>query len=154
MNQRNLLLGSIPLILVAALAVLWLRREPAQPTEAVAEAAAASPDTAVAAPGELSAAAPDVTASEQRSDVAATNLQAEREASLLAESHVVPVSVLLPAGVPGDELLELVATSFPLSAYKDEGSARRASSNWNPSGVDIRQMFRNLSGDRTPTPKD
>jgi len=154
MNQRNLLLGSIPLILVGALAVLWLRREPAQPTEAVAEAAAASPDTAVAAPGELSAAAPDVTASEQRSDVAATNLQAEREASLLAESHVVPVSVLLPAGVPGDELLELVATSFPLSAYKDEGSARRAASNWNPSGVDMGQMFRNFSGDRTPTPKD
>ena len=154
MNQRKLLLGSIPLILLAALAVLWLRREPLQPTEDIAEVAAASPEMAVAAPGELTAAAPDAPTSEQRSDVAETDVQAEREASLRAESNVVPVALLLPAGVPADELAELVATSFPLSTYKDEASARRAASNWNPSGVDMGQMFRNFSGDRTPAPKD
>lgn len=154
MNQRKLLLGSIPLILLAVGAVLWTRRDPLQPEESVAEAAAATPDTAVAAPGELSAAAPDVTASEKRSDVAETDARAEREASLLADAHVVPVSLLLPAGVPTDELIELVATSFPLSAYGDESAARRAASNWNPSAVDMGQMFRAFSGDRTPAPKD
>ena len=154
MNQRKLLLGSIPLILLAVGAVLWTRRDPLQPEESVAEAAAATPDTAVAAPGELSAAAPDVTASEKRSDVAETDARAEREASLLADAHLVPVSLLLPAGVPTDELIELVATSFPLSAYGDESAARRAASNWNPSAVDMGQMFRAFSGDRTPAPKD
>ncbi len=154
MNQRKLLLGSIPLILLAAGALLWTRQDPAQPEERVAEAAAATPDADVASPGELAAAAPDVHASEKRSDVAETDLKAEREASLLAASNVVPVAVLLPAGVPTDEQIELVATSFPLSAYKEESAARRAASSWNPSAVDMGQMFRNFSGDRTPAPKD
>ncbi|MBM3990382.1 MAG: hypothetical protein FJ298_05160, partial [Planctomycetes bacterium] len=154
MNQRKLLLGSIPLLLVAALALLWLRPENAPPTDAVAEFADAAPELEVAAPSELAAAADDARASEHRSDVAATDTQAEREAKLREDSIAVPVHTRLPAGVPADEFVELIATSFPLSAYGDGNSARRAASRWDSSGVDMGRLFRNFSGEGSETPKD
>lgn len=153
MNQRKLLLGSIPLILLVLGLFVWLRREPAG-TGAVAEQSVAAAEPLAASPEDLSAPAEPDAESGERADVAATDARADREASLLADAHVVPVTVALPAGVPTDEVLEVVATSFPLSAYKNEPAARGAASNWNPSGVDMGQMMRAFSGDRTPTPPD
>ncbi len=129
MSKRILLALSIVLI-VGGLWTLWLldrRVDATRPGAPVAASPNAPPPAQTrddAGDSKLAVAAQDPSTDAERAAVETTDARATRSAAMLVDAVEVRVHVQLPQGCPSDEKLELVALSFPKSAF--EGNAQAA----------------------------